>query len=43
MSIDNKRTSSPVKNQIDLNSQPEREDEQSPKSDATRLLRDNPT
>lgn len=42
MSIDNKRTSSPVKNQIDLNSQPEREDEQSPKSDA-RLLRDNPT
>uniref|UniRef100_A0A0D9X0C5 CW-type domain-containing protein n=1 Tax=Leersia perrieri TaxID=77586 RepID=A0A0D9X0C5_9ORYZ len=42
MAVDNKRTSSPIKNQIDLNSQPEREDEHSPKSDATRL-RDNPT
>ncbi|KAL5196579.1 hypothetical protein ABZP36_000091 [Zizania latifolia] len=43
MAIDNKRTSSPIKNQIDLNSQPEREDDQSPKSDAMRLIRDNPT
>ncbi|KAG8099665.1 hypothetical protein GUJ93_ZPchr0013g36019 [Zizania palustris] len=31
MAVDNKRTSSPIKNQIDLNSQPEREDDQSPK------------
>ncbi|KAL6856119.1 hypothetical protein ACP4OV_018921 [Aristida adscensionis] len=46
MAGDNKMTSSPVKNQIDLNIQPEREDEHSPKSDApgaARLLRDNPT
>ncbi|KAL6656773.1 hypothetical protein ACP70R_004553 [Stipagrostis hirtigluma subsp. patula] len=46
MATDNKMTSSPVKNQIDLNIQPEREDEHSPKSDAAgaaRLLRANPT
>ncbi|XP_062188787.1 B3 domain-containing protein Os07g0563300-like isoform X1 [Phragmites australis] len=46
MAVDHKMTSSPVKNHIDLNIQPEREDEQSPKADAAgamRLLRDNPT
>jgi len=39
-------SSSPMKNQIDLNIQPEREEEQSPKSDAVgalRIPRDNPT
>ncbi|CAN6199446.1 unnamed protein product [Urochloa humidicola] len=41
---DHKVTSSPVKNHIDLNSQPERDDEQSPKSGvAGALSRDNPT
>ena len=46
MAVEHRMTSSPIKNQIDLNIQPEREDEQSPKSDAVgamRLLRDNPT
>uniref|UniRef100_A0A0A9GAX1 B3 domain-containing transcription factor VAL3 n=1 Tax=Arundo donax TaxID=35708 RepID=A0A0A9GAX1_ARUDO len=46
MAVDHKMTSSPVKNHIDLNIQPERDDEQSPKSDAAgaaRLLRDNQT
>ncbi|GJN11364.1 hypothetical protein PR202_ga29550 [Eleusine coracana subsp. coracana] len=46
MAVDHKMTSSPVKNHIDLNIQPDRDDEQSPKADAagaTRLLRDNPT
>ncbi|TVU38411.1 hypothetical protein EJB05_11779, partial [Eragrostis curvula] len=45
MAVDHKMTSSPVKNHIDLNIQPDRDDEQSPKADAagaTRLLRDNP-
>jgi hypothetical protein len=44
MAVDHKVTSSPVKNHIDLNSQPERDDEQSPKSGAAGALsRDNPT
>ncbi|PNT74937.1 hypothetical protein BRADI_1g24720v3 [Brachypodium distachyon] len=46
MVVDHRMSSSPVKNQIDLNIQPEREDEQSPKSNAVgaaRLPRDNPT
>nr|CAB3454655.1 unnamed protein product [Digitaria exilis] len=44
MAVDRKVTSSPVKNHIDLNSQPERDDEQSPKSGAAGALsRDNPT
>lgn len=46
MAVDRKTTSSPLKNHIDLNIQPDRDDEQSPKADAagaTRLLRDNPT
>jgi hypothetical protein len=46
MAVDHKMASSPVKNHIDLNIQPDRDDEQSPKADAagaTRLLRDNPT
>ena len=33
ISVEHRMASSPVKNQIDLNSQPEREDEQSPKFD----------
>ncbi|OEL27098.1 B3 domain-containing protein [Dichanthelium oligosanthes] len=44
MAVDRKATSSPVKNHIDLNIQPERDDEQSPKSGvAGALSRDNPT
>ncbi|ONM58478.1 B3 domain-containing transcription factor VAL3 [Zea mays] len=45
MAVDHKvTTSSPVKNHIDLNIQPERDDEQSPKSGAAGLLsRDNAT
>ncbi|ONM24370.1 B3 domain-containing transcription factor VAL3 [Zea mays] len=44
MAVDHKVTSSPVKNHIDLNIQPERDDEQSPKSGAAGLLsRDHPT
>ncbi|KAK3125377.1 hypothetical protein QOZ80_7BG0604040 [Eleusine coracana subsp. coracana] len=46
MAVDHKMTSSPVKNHIDLNIQPDRDDEQSPKAEAagaTRLLLDNPT
>jgi hypothetical protein len=44
MAVDHKVASSPVKNHIDLNIQPERDDEQSPKSGAAGLLtRDNPT
>jgi hypothetical protein len=43
MAVDHKVTSSPVKNHIDLNIQPDRDDEQSPKSGAAGLLsRDNP-
>jgi len=44
IAVDHKVTSSPVKNHIDLNIQPERDDEQSPKSGAAGALsRDNPT
>jgi len=44
MAVDHKVTSSPVKNHIDLNIQPDRDDEQSPKSGAAGLLsRDNPS
>ncbi|KAJ1291438.1 hypothetical protein BS78_02G315600 [Paspalum vaginatum] len=43
MAVDHKVTCSPVKNHIDLNIQPERDDEQSPKSGAAGVLsRDNP-
>ncbi|CAM0906289.1 unnamed protein product [Alopecurus aequalis] len=44
--VEHSMSSSPMKNQIDLNIQPERDEEQSPKSDAVgamRLPRDNPT
>ncbi|KAM0892242.1 hypothetical protein ACQ4PT_025880 [Festuca glaucescens] len=44
--VEHSMSSSPMKNQIDLNIQPEREEDQSPKSDAVgalRLPRDNPT
>jgi hypothetical protein len=34
MAVDHKMTSSPVKNHIDLNIQPDRDDEHSPKADA---------
>jgi len=44
--VEHSMSSSPMKNQIDLNIQPEREEEQSPKSNAVgamRITRDNPT
>jgi hypothetical protein len=44
--VEHSMSSSPMKNQIDLNIQPEREEDQSPKSDAVgalRLPRNNPT
>lgn len=37
--VEHSMASSPMKNQIDLNIQPEREDEQSPKSDAVGAMR----
>lgn len=44
MAVDHKVASSPVKNHIDLNIQPERDDEQSPKSGVAGVLsRDNPS